>query len=247
MVQGLADAKQHLRLAQEQQKKQYDKGRRDIVFQEGDKVLLSSKNITLRRIGDRTCTKKLMPKWIGPFPIEKAIGKGAYRLTLPPHMKMHNVFNVVNLRPYSTDNREQPPPPELVEGEEEFKVHSLASHRNAGRSYQYLVRWLGYGPEHNTWEPQSTLEDTEAFERYWASKGLEPPVLASSKQKIKACTAKVVYADQEATFQRIWPAHWCRAGSLWRAETGSPTAAAVHGSPPHAQEQEHTLTLLYRE
>jgi Chromo (CHRromatin Organisation MOdifier) domain len=134
-----------------------------------------------------------------------------------------------------------------VDGEEEFTVHSLANHREANGSFEYLVRWLGYGPEHNTWEPQSNLEDTEAFERYWQAQGLEPPVPANSKQKIKACTAKVVYEAQEATFRRIWPAKWCRAGSLWRAEASPPTGAAVLGSPTHAQNPERTLTLLYRE
>jgi transposase InsO family protein len=202
MIYGLAEAKRHLRLAQERMKKQYDKGRTDIEFQVGQLVLLSSKNITLRRVGDRNATPKLMPKWIGPFPIEEVIGKGAYRLTLPPHMKAHNVFNVVSLRPFHSDGRKQPPPPILVDGEEEFQVHSLADHRAAGRSFEYLVRWQGYGPEYNTWEPQKNLEDNEAFELYWQQKGLEPPVHAKSIQAIKARTAKVVHEKQQVSFPR---------------------------------------------
>jgi hypothetical protein len=200
MVYGLADAKEHLRLAQERQKKLYDKGRRDIQFSVGQEVLLSSKNITLRRIGDTTTTKKLMPKWLGPFPVQEIIGKGAYRLTLPPHMRVHNVFNVVALKPFNSDGRWQPPPPVLVDGEEEFIVQSIAEHRKAGRSFQYRVRWKGYGPEYNTWEPQRNLEDTEAFERYWHNLGLEPPVPATSRQAIKTRTAKVLHAQQERGF-----------------------------------------------
>ena len=97
MIFGLADAKRHLRIAQDRQKQQYDRHRRDVQFAVGEQVLLSSKNITLRRVGDKSSTPKLMPRWIGPFPIQEVIGKGAYRLTLPPHMRAHHVFNVVSL------------------------------------------------------------------------------------------------------------------------------------------------------
>jgi hypothetical protein len=199
MIFGLADAKHHLRLAQERQKKQYDKGRRDIQLVVGQQVLLSSKNITLRRVGDKTSTPKLMPKWIGPFPVEAVIGKGAYRLTLPAHMKAHNVFNVVNLKPFHSDGRFQPPPPVLVDGEEEFFVERLMAHRKSGRSLEYHVKWQGYGPEYNSWEPQRTLSDLEAFDTYWRDLGLEPPVPATSKRAIKARTAKLIAAKRENT------------------------------------------------
>jgi hypothetical protein len=112
-------------------------------------------------------------------------------------MRAHNVFNVVCLRQYRTDGRAQPPHPTLVDGEEEFIIDHIVDHRAKGRTHEYLVRWLGYGPEHNTWEPQKALSDTEAFERYWQSKGLEPPVHATSKTAVKARTARVLTAAQE--------------------------------------------------
>jgi hypothetical protein len=202
MIYGLAEAKRHLRLAQERMKKQYDKGRTHIEFIPGQLVLLSSKNITLRRIGDKTSTPKLMPKWIGPFPIEEVIGKGAYRLKLPPHMKAHPVFNVVNLKQYHSDGRVQPPPPVLVDGEEEFTIDHIAAHRPRGRSFEYLVRWAGYPVEYNTWEPQKHLCETEAFERYWQKQGFEPPIQATSKQAVKARTAKLVFEKQASAFPK---------------------------------------------
>ena len=202
MIYGLAEAKRHLQLAQERMKLQYDKGRTHVEFVVGQQVLLSSKNITLRRIGDKASTPKLMPKWIGPFPVEEVIGKGAYRLTLPSHMKAHNVFNVVNLKKYFSDGRHQPPPPILVDGEEEFRIDHLVAHRAKGRSFEYLVRWAGYPVEYNTWEPQKNLIETEAFERYWQKQGFEPPIPATSKKAVKVRTAKLVYEKQASSFPR---------------------------------------------
>jgi hypothetical protein len=220
MIYGLAEAKRYLRLAQERMKLQYDKKRTHIEFSVGQLVLLSSKNITLRRIGDKSTTPKLMPKWIGPFPIEDVIGKGAYRLTLPPHMKAHNVFNVVNLKLFHSDGRLQPPPPVLVDGEEEFTIDHLVAHRPRGRTFEYLVRWAGYPVEYNTWEPQKNLVETEAFDSYWQKQGFEPPIPATSKKAAKARTAKLVSEEQALGFLKNLRLSHCRAESHSRARKG---------------------------
>ena len=36
------------------------------------------------------------------------------------------------------------PPPELVEGEEVYKVETIHNHRKQGQGYQYYVKWQGY-------------------------------------------------------------------------------------------------------
>ena len=35
----------------------------------------------------------------------------------------------------------------------------LLKHRSRGNSSQYLVRWLGYGPEHDEWIHEEELAD----------------------------------------------------------------------------------------
>ena len=85
-AQRLAAAKAALQAAQARMHKTEDQKRRDVVFEEGQQVLLSTKNLT--RLGSR----KLMPKWIGPFPIEKMINPVAARFTLPEDYRFHNVF-----------------------------------------------------------------------------------------------------------------------------------------------------------
>lgn len=50
-------------------------------------------------------------------------------------------------------------------------VDSIVDERKRGRGYQYLVRWIGEGPENDLWMPQMELEDCEALHKWLASKG----------------------------------------------------------------------------
>ena len=52
-----------------------------------------------------------------------------------------------------------PPEQIQVEGEEHFELEALLKHRNRGNSWQYLVRWLGYGPEYEEWVYEEELAD----------------------------------------------------------------------------------------
>ncbi len=38
--------------------------------------------------------QKLMPKWMGPFPVIRMICPVAVKLNLPEHMRCHSVFHV---------------------------------------------------------------------------------------------------------------------------------------------------------
>ena len=135
-------------------------------------VLLSTKNARLKTVG----SKKLLPRWSGPFPVEKRVGAVAYALRLPEHLKWHPVFHVSLLRKYADGGRVQPPPPpDLVEGELEYEVERILDHverKSRGRTtkYDYLVKWKGYGPEHNTWEPQQNMQRcAELIVDYWSN------------------------------------------------------------------------------
>ena len=110
----------------------------------GTQLLLSTKNVRRKNPGAR----KLLPKWIGPFKVIKQVGKVAYQLDLPNNLKLHDVFHVSLLQEYRSDGTVQPPPPMLIEGEEEFEVDRILDHRdksvNSRRtSREYLVKWFG--------------------------------------------------------------------------------------------------------
>ena len=182
MQSGLAAAKGHLQAAQQRQKRYADLHRRELSFAVGDEVLLSTTNIHLRHAGDTTTTKKLLPRWVGPFPVVKTVGSVAYKLTLPSSWKIHPVFHVSLLKPYRSDGRVQPPQPLVVDGELYFYVEKILDHRlvskGRGKSREYLLKWKGYGPVHNSWEPEKLVaesENGETLRSYWKSAGFDSP------------------------------------------------------------------------
>ena len=103
-----ARAKRCMMAAQQRQKRYYDENRTGVSYTVGTKVLLSTANLALKVL--TTGTRKLAPKWVGPFTISERVGPLGYRLNLPANMKVHDVFHVYYLKPYRTDGRVQPPP-----------------------------------------------------------------------------------------------------------------------------------------
>jgi len=131
MKDTLEEAKLALAKAKDDMARYY-KGRRSPAptFSPGDMVYLDSEDIQTTRP-----SKKLSHRRLGPYPVERRIGRYAYRLFLPPPMRrLHLVFNVVKLSP-APDNpivgrcRNPPPPPELVDGEEEYIVEEILNSR----------------------------------------------------------------------------------------------------------------------
>ena len=59
-------------------------------------------------------------------------------------------------------NNETRPPPNLVEGNEEYEVEAILSHRpDKNRETTYLIKWKGYDSSENSWEPESNLTNAE--------------------------------------------------------------------------------------
>ena len=53
------------------------------------------------------------------------------------------------------------PPPELKEGGEFYKVDKVLTNWKHQGKIQYLVSWVRYPPEENTWEPLSNLRNAK--------------------------------------------------------------------------------------
>ena len=166
MQKVLIQARKSLLSAQQRQKAYHDRKARAKDFQVGERVLLSTRNIAFKNPG----TAKLLPKYVGPFQVLERIGIAAYKLLLPETMKIHDVFHVSLLEPYRSDGRCQPPPVTLfLDGDEQFEIEAVLAVREPRHNRkEFLVKWLGYGPEHNTWEPEKNLTNcSEVLQAFW--------------------------------------------------------------------------------
>jgi len=140
--------------AQLRHKGYYDAGRKhDPNLQSGDMVWLLPRN----RRKTRQC-KMSDYKKIGPIKILAKIGESAYNLNLPPSMRIHNTFHISLLELYHNDKfssqREQTPPPIIIEGEPEYELEQIIDSRLHYGKLQYRAKWTGYPPEHNkVWYP----------------------------------------------------------------------------------------------
>ncbi|KAJ9532932.1 hypothetical protein QJQ45_018046 [Haematococcus lacustris] len=104
---NVKQARHFMEQAQQRQAYLANKGRRDVEYHPGQLVLLSTKNLRLKP----GKAKKLLPRFIGPFKVLEHVGPVAVRLDLPPAMaRMHPVFHVALLRPYTSEHPHLPPP-----------------------------------------------------------------------------------------------------------------------------------------
>ena len=58
-------------------------------------------------------SKKLSQQYAGPFKVIKRVGRLAYRLEIPEHWSVHNVFSIAHLKPdtQGNDPYNRPVPP----------------------------------------------------------------------------------------------------------------------------------------
>ena len=99
-------------------------------------------------------------KYWGPFPVKQRVGQNSYKLELPPQTRIHPVFNsnvlkqaVTNLFP--GQQFQNKPPPDIIKGQEEYKVKAILDKKVKRNGIQYRVKWKGY--EETTWEPTNNL------------------------------------------------------------------------------------------
>ncbi|BAT75757.1 hypothetical protein VIGAN_07025100, partial [Vigna angularis var. angularis] len=96
---------------QSRQKSYADQRRRPLEFAAGDHVFLRVTSTT--GVGRALRSRKLSPKFIGPYQILRRIGLVAYEIALPPQLaNLHSVFHVSQLRKYVPD------PSHIIEIEE---------------------------------------------------------------------------------------------------------------------------------
>uniref|UniRef100_A0A0W0GF26 RNA-directed DNA polymerase n=2 Tax=Moniliophthora roreri TaxID=221103 RepID=A0A0W0GF26_MONRR len=144
-------------------------GRNLDKFEKGQKVWLEGKNLSLGYP-----SPKLSPKREGPFEITEILGPVTYRLKLPFQWRIHPVFHASLLSPFKETDVHGPnflePPPDIVEGQEEYEVEAIIGHRPKRKNQppkEYLVSWKGYDSSHNQWlKPAGLKHSMELYLEY---------------------------------------------------------------------------------
>jgi hypothetical protein len=122
--------------------------RLDTPFTIGDKVYLSTENLNLPKGRSR----KLMPKYIGPYAVMKSCPEELrYTLDLPQELKaqkIHPLFHATKLHPYNKNNNSVFPKREVRayydfgDAEDiEWLVDDIITHQWKGNQVSFLVQW----------------------------------------------------------------------------------------------------------
>jgi hypothetical protein len=131
-------------------------------YKEGDQVWLEGCHLRTNQP-----TAKLAPKHHRPFKVVQVMSPVNYRLKLPTQWSIHDVFHTDLLTPYHETPTHganyQRPPPDLVDGVEEYEVEKVLDSRRHGRGHklQYLIAWKGYPDSDNQWVNWDDAEGAE--------------------------------------------------------------------------------------
>lgn len=154
--------------ANEYSKQYQDSKRLPSPFKVGDKVLLSTKNIASIRP-----KKKLDWKYLGPGTITEQLSQNVYKIDMPGLRSVHPVFHASLLDHYdpkcSIPSHDKPIEDVMYqEGDDVYEVEDVVDRRQnkAGR-WEYLIKWKGYPPEENSWEPTTNLS-APTVKKFWS-------------------------------------------------------------------------------
>jgi hypothetical protein len=166
-IQQFKEARERAQQSMIKAQKSWVKHKDTPKFQLGDLVWLEGRN--LRTVQP---TAKCVPKRHGLFKVTQVMSAVNYCLELPTQWSIHPVFHIDLLTPYHEmlihGANYQRPPPDLVEGEEEYEVETVLASRcfGCGKKLQYLVKWKGYPDSDNQWINKEDIFTDDAIREF---------------------------------------------------------------------------------
>jgi hypothetical protein len=139
-------------------------------FPIGDYVLVSYPE---NAVTGRRPPNKLMAQLKGPYKVVNSVGSAMTIQNLVTN-KLETV-HITQLHPFHFNAHETDPRTIANVDAAAWDVESIITHK--GKMHQkgslsFKVRWAGYGPEDDTWEPWKNLRNTEAMHTYLRAKNL---------------------------------------------------------------------------
>jgi hypothetical protein len=138
-------------------------------FEQGSFVTAEHRDDNLRR----GSTSKLLPFRLGPLQVKRREPKGMY--VLHDLVTLGEVkFHESKLKPYLHDDRNMAPlAAAAADALDQFIVGEILDMEGDPKGYRNLlkfkVRWAGYGPEKDTWEPWKNVRDNLIFQDFLQS------------------------------------------------------------------------------
>ena len=108
---------------------------------------------------------KFEPQYTGPYQIASISRSGAITLitsTNAPFPRLVRPHQLKFVSHFSKDFQE-----------EVYEIDHILGHKGDGDDRSYLIRWKGYGPEGDTWEPVSNIHTDEVIQDYLSK--IQPP------------------------------------------------------------------------
>lgn len=153
-------------------------------YKTGDLVMLSTfhRRREYMQKGDKRVAK-FMCRYDGPYEVVQSWpDTSVYTLNLPDHLSIFPTFHASLLKPFTPNNvdlfpsRSHPEPPPVItpDGPEQY-VDKILERRKIGRGYRYLVRWVGFGPNHDSWLPGREVKDLIQLTEFLREQGIDDP------------------------------------------------------------------------
>ncbi|SCV70638.1 BQ2448_3400 [Microbotryum intermedium] len=171
--QACEDARDQLAMSKVCQVAQSNKRRQDKPsWAVGDLVLLDSSDRRKRLHTRQRRAAKLMDRFDGPYCIVKAQPEiSSYTLQLNGDNTALLLFHTGKLKTYRENdatlfpNREPARPgPVDVGGEPEYVIEDIVDERTRAGKRQYLVSWVSWPLDSDSWEPVEALDNMEALD-----------------------------------------------------------------------------------
>jgi hypothetical protein len=149
--------KEHLAKAQNEMKMMANKHKHHQEYQVGERVLLKLQPYARSSLVNRPFPK-LAFKYFGPFHVLERIGKAAYKLDLPEEARIHPVFHVSQLKPFSpnyTPVFSELPATAALDREDllpETVLQRRLVKKGSKAVPQARIKWRGLPIEVATWE-----------------------------------------------------------------------------------------------
>ena len=104
---------------------------------------------------------KWEPKYVGPYTVVRRADNGAYVLKYANGDLLDRHIPPDQMKLISRTVRKSKRDDAI------HVIELIIKHRGKPGNYQYLVKWKGYGPSYNSWEPAASFLDDHYIKEYW--------------------------------------------------------------------------------